>query len=161
MSPDALGDMDFKVAGTRDFVTALQLDTKLTGIPADVLAGALLQAREARFTLLDVMAEAIDTPDEMSLYAPRILTVGDLHREDPRRVEAHLVRSVDGLSHDVQQGEPGLAGLQQRTGEHIGRNAGELGVELKGGDEVTRTGDLEVHVSEGIRRHGLQGRRYA
>ncbi len=72
---DALGDMDFKVAGTRDFVTALQLDTKLNGIPADVLAGALLQAREARHTLLDVMAEAIDSPDEMSPYAPRIITV--------------------------------------------------------------------------------------
>jgi len=72
---DALGDMDFKVAGTRDFVTALQLDTKLEGIPADVLASALLQAREARHTLLDVMAEAIDTPDEMSQYAPRIITV--------------------------------------------------------------------------------------
>jgi polyribonucleotide nucleotidyltransferase len=72
---DALGDMDFKVAGTRDFVTALQLDTKLNGIPADVLAGALLQAREARHTLLDVMNEAIDAPDEMSPYAPRIITV--------------------------------------------------------------------------------------
>ena len=72
---DALGDMDFKVAGTRDFVTALQLDTKLDGIPADVLAGALLQAREARYAILDVMAEAIDTPDEMSPYAPRIITV--------------------------------------------------------------------------------------
>jgi polyribonucleotide nucleotidyltransferase len=72
---DALGDMDFKVAGTRDFVTALQLDTKLNGIPADVLAGALLQAREARHTLLDVMAEAIEGPDEMSPYAPRIITV--------------------------------------------------------------------------------------
>ncbi|MEA4944338.1 MAG: polyribonucleotide nucleotidyltransferase [Propionicimonas sp.] len=72
---DALGDMDFKVAGTRDFVTALQLDTKLNGIPAEVLAGALLQAREARHTLLDVMAEAIDAPDEMSPYAPRIITV--------------------------------------------------------------------------------------
>ncbi|MFP5415538.1 MAG: polyribonucleotide nucleotidyltransferase [Actinomycetes bacterium] len=72
---DAMGDMDFKVAGTRDFVTALQLDTKLEGIPADVLAAALLQAREARHTLLEVMAEAIDTPDEMSLYAPRIITV--------------------------------------------------------------------------------------
>ncbi|MFV0451355.1 MAG: polyribonucleotide nucleotidyltransferase [Propioniciclava sp.] len=72
---DALGDMDFKVAGTRDFVTALQLDTKLNGIPADVLASALLQAREARHTLLDVMAEAIEGPDEMSLYAPRIITV--------------------------------------------------------------------------------------
>lgn len=72
---DALGDMDFKVAGTRDFVTALQLDTKLDGIPAEVLAGALLQAREARYTLLDVMGEAIDAPDEMSPYAPRIITI--------------------------------------------------------------------------------------
>ncbi len=72
---DAYGDMDFKVAGTREFVTALQLDTKLDGIPADVLAGALTQAREARFTILDVMAEAIDAPDEMSPYAPRILTI--------------------------------------------------------------------------------------
>ncbi|HRL49040.1 MAG TPA: polyribonucleotide nucleotidyltransferase [Propioniciclava sp.] len=72
---DALGDMDFKVAGTRDFVTALQLDTKLDGIPAEILAAALLQARDARHTLLDVMGEAIDAPDEMSLYAPRIITV--------------------------------------------------------------------------------------
>ena len=72
---DALGDMDFKVAGTRGFVTALQLDTKLDGIPADVLSAALLQAREARNTLLDVMGEAIDGPDELSEYAPRIITV--------------------------------------------------------------------------------------
>lgn len=72
---DALGDMDFKVAGTRDFVTALQLDTKLNGIPASELQKALLQARDARHTLLDVMGEAIDVPDEMSQYAPRIITV--------------------------------------------------------------------------------------
>ncbi|MDO9377555.1 MAG: polyribonucleotide nucleotidyltransferase [Nocardioidaceae bacterium] len=72
---DAFGDMDFKVAGTREFVTALQLDTKLDGIPADVLAGALTQAHDARITILDVMAEAIDAPDEMSPYAPRIITV--------------------------------------------------------------------------------------
>jgi polyribonucleotide nucleotidyltransferase len=72
---DAFGDMDFKVAGTKDFVTALQLDTKLDGIPASVLAGALDQAREARLTILDVMGEAIDAPGEMSLYAPRIITV--------------------------------------------------------------------------------------
>ncbi|MEL4503989.1 polyribonucleotide nucleotidyltransferase [Luteococcus sp. H138] len=72
---DALGDMDFKVTGTSEFVTALQLDTKLKGIPADVLAGALLQAREARHTLLEVMGEAIDGPDEMNPYAPRIITV--------------------------------------------------------------------------------------
>ena len=72
---DALGDMDFKVAGTRDFVTALQLDTKLNGIPASELQKALLQAREARHTLLEVMGEAIDTPDEMSQYAPRIIAI--------------------------------------------------------------------------------------
>ena len=72
---DAFGDMDFKVAGTKDFVTALQLDTKLDGIPASVLAGALHQAKEARLAILDVMAEAIDTPDEMSPLAPRIISI--------------------------------------------------------------------------------------
>nr|WP_174524627.1 polyribonucleotide nucleotidyltransferase [Nocardioides jensenii] len=72
---DAFGDMDFKVAGTKEFVTALQLDTKLDGIPAEVLAGALTQAREARHAILEVMAEAIDTPDEMSVHAPRIISV--------------------------------------------------------------------------------------
>ncbi len=72
---DAFGDMDFKVAGTREFVTALQLDTKLDGIPADVLAGALTQAKDARIAILDVMAEAIAEPAEMSLNAPRIITV--------------------------------------------------------------------------------------
>ncbi|MFM7860595.1 MAG: polyribonucleotide nucleotidyltransferase, partial [Candidatus Nanopelagicaceae bacterium] len=72
---DAFGDMDFKVAGTKDFVTALQLDTKLDGIPASVLAGALHQAKEARLAILDVMAEAIDSPDEMSPLAPRIISI--------------------------------------------------------------------------------------
>ncbi|MCV7278523.1 polyribonucleotide nucleotidyltransferase [Mycolicibacterium flavescens] len=72
---DAFGDMDFKVAGTKEFVTALQLDTKLDGIPSQVLAGALSQAKDARLTILDVMAEAIDGPDEMSPYAPRITTI--------------------------------------------------------------------------------------
>ncbi|HME50414.1 polyribonucleotide nucleotidyltransferase [Mycobacterium sp.] len=72
---DAFGDMDFKVAGTKDFVTALQLDTKLDGIPSQVLAGALSQAKDARLTILEVMAEAIDGPDEMSPYAPRVTTI--------------------------------------------------------------------------------------
>ena len=76
---DAYGDMDFKVAGTRDFITALQLDTKLDGIPASVLAGALEQAKVARDTILDVMVEAIDAPDEMSIRAT------DHHVEDSRR----------------------------------------------------------------------------
>ena len=72
---DAFGDMDFKVAGTREFVTAIQLDTKLDGIPASVLTDALTQAKEARLAILDVLNEAIDVPDEMSPNAPRVITV--------------------------------------------------------------------------------------
>ena len=70
---DAFGDMDFKVAGTAEFVTALQLDTKIDGIPADVLAAALNQAREARLAILEVMAGAIAEPrPEVGEHAPKI-----------------------------------------------------------------------------------------
>lgn len=72
---DALGDMDFKVAGTSEFITAIQLDTKLDGIPSSVLAGALTQAREARLTILNVLNAAIDAPDEMAPTAPRVISV--------------------------------------------------------------------------------------
>jgi len=72
---DAFGDMDFKVAGTEQVITALQLDTKLDGIPASVLGAALKQARAARMTILEVMRGAITQPGEMSPYAPRIITI--------------------------------------------------------------------------------------
>jgi polyribonucleotide nucleotidyltransferase len=72
---DALGDMDFKVAGTSEFVTAIQLDTKLSGLPSSVLDGALQQAREARLTILNVLNQAIDAPDEMAPTAPRVISV--------------------------------------------------------------------------------------
>jgi polyribonucleotide nucleotidyltransferase len=73
---DALGDMDFKVAGTREFVTAIQLDMKVTGLPGEVLAGALQQARDARFKILDVMESTIDAPrDEVNSKAPRIISI--------------------------------------------------------------------------------------
>ncbi len=72
---DALGDMDFKVAGTSEFVTAIQLDTKLDGIPSSVLDGALKQAKEARTAILDVLNQAIDAPDEMAPTAPRVISV--------------------------------------------------------------------------------------
>ena len=72
---DAFGDMDFKVAGTTDFITALQLDTKIAGIPANVLAGALSQAREARLDILDIMLEAIPEPrEEVRDTAPKIVS---------------------------------------------------------------------------------------
>ena len=72
---DAFGDMDFKVAGTSEFITALQLDTKLDGIPSEVLVDALNQAKDARIQILDTMAEVIDGPDEMSTLAPKITSV--------------------------------------------------------------------------------------
>jgi len=72
---DALGDMDFKVAGTGEFITAIQLDTKLDGIPASVLGGALHQAKEARLHILSVMSQAISEPDEMAPTAPRVIAV--------------------------------------------------------------------------------------
>jgi polyribonucleotide nucleotidyltransferase len=72
---DAFGDMDFKVAGTAEFVTAIQLDTKLDGIPSSVLDGALKQAREARLTILNVLNQAIEGPDEMAPTAPRVISV--------------------------------------------------------------------------------------
>ena len=75
-SEDAFGDMDFKVAGTADAVTALQLDTKIDGLPADVLAKALLQAKEARLTILGVMAGAIAEPrDQVATSAPKIVSM--------------------------------------------------------------------------------------
>lgn len=72
---DALGDMDFKVAGTAEFITAIQLDTKLDGIPAHVLASALSQAKDAREEILSVINSAIDEPDEMAPTAPRVISV--------------------------------------------------------------------------------------
>jgi len=73
---DAFGDMDFKVAGTTDAVTALQLDTKIDGLPADVLAKALLQAKEARLTILNVITDAIPAPRaEVAAVAPKLVSI--------------------------------------------------------------------------------------
>jgi polyribonucleotide nucleotidyltransferase len=73
---DALGDMDFKVAGTRDWVTAIQLDMKVTGLPAEALGQALKQAREARLFILETMLKTISGPrDVVNPKAPRILTI--------------------------------------------------------------------------------------
>src|SRR5437867_6440886 len=72
---DAFGDMDFKVAGTAEFVTALQLDTKIDGLPAEVLTDALRQAKEARLKILDVIHEAIPEPrPEVAESAPKIIS---------------------------------------------------------------------------------------
>ena len=101
---DAFGDMDFKVAGTKDFVTALQLDTKLDGIPSEVLAAALTQAHDARLHILDVMREAIDGPDEMSPYAPRVTVV---------KIPVDKIGAVIGPKGQM------INGIQDETGAEI------------------------------------------
>jgi polyribonucleotide nucleotidyltransferase len=163
---DAFGDMDFKVAGTKDFVTALQLDTKLDGIPASVLAGALHQAKEARLAILDVMNEAIDGPDEMSPFAPRIISVkipvdqigavigpkgkiinqiqdetgADISIEDDGTI---YIGAVDGPSAEafgafisLMPGKDGLLHVSQIRKMHGGKRIENLEEVMKVGDKI-------------------------
>src|SRR5689334_19350248 len=94
----------------------------------------------------------LDLVDDLALGADHLadLVDRDLHGDDPRRVEGHLARCVDGLGHHLEDRHPGVLGLGQRTREDLGRDAVELGVELERGDELLGAGDLEVHVAEGV-----------
>jgi polyribonucleotide nucleotidyltransferase len=118
---DALGDMDFKVAGTRDFVTAMQLDTKVEGLPAEVLAGALKQAREARLFILDAMAGTLARPREaLSLKAPRVIMkqipvdkIGEVIGPKGKRINEII--AVTGADIDIQ--DDGRVFIGSRDGE--------------------------------------------
>ncbi|APT92348.1 polynucleotide phosphorylase [Corynebacterium phocae] len=117
---DAFGDMDFKVAGTSEFITALQLDTKLDGIPSKVLADALEQARDARAAILDTMETVIDSPDEMSALAPKITSVkipmnkiGELI--GPKGKTINLITEETGA--DISIEEDGTVYISAATGE--------------------------------------------
>lgn len=117
---DAFGDMDFKVAGTAEFITALQLDTKLDGIPSRVLADALEQARDARLTILDTMADVIDCPDEMSSLAPKITSVSiPVHKIGeligPKGKTINQITEETGA--DVSIEEDGTVYVSAATGE--------------------------------------------
>ena len=82
---DHLGDMDFKVAGTRDGITGFQMDIKIAGIDLEIMKKALEQAKEGRYHILDVMDQAISTPrEEVSKHAPRIMTL----KVDPAKIGA-------------------------------------------------------------------------
>lgn len=105
---DFCGDMDFKVAGTRKGITALQLDTKLTGIPEEVLAKALKQAQDARFAILDVIEAEISTPNVGNVRAPQITTI----QINPEKIGALIgpggatikkIVATTGATVDVQQ----------------------------------------------------------
>ncbi len=102
---DHYGDMDFKVAGTRNGITALQMDIKVTGLNAQILAEALEQARKGRMFILDKMNEAISEPrPEISKYAPRILTM---------QINPDKIRDVIGPGGKV------IRGIQEKTGAKI------------------------------------------
>ncbi|HEU4526545.1 MAG TPA: polyribonucleotide nucleotidyltransferase [Actinomycetota bacterium] len=119
---DALGDMDFKVAGTREFVTAIQLDMKVTGLPGDVLAGALQQAKEARLKILDVMLGAIPAPrSEVNPKAPRILTIqipvdkiGEVIGPKGKRINEII--AVTGADIDIQDDGTVFIGSREGAG---------------------------------------------
>jgi polyribonucleotide nucleotidyltransferase len=102
---DHYGDMDFKVAGTRDGITALQMDIKVTGLNHQILAEALEQARKGRIYILDKMEESILEPRaEISKYAPRILTL---------QIPVDKIRDVIGPGGKV------IRGIQEKTGAKI------------------------------------------
>ena len=104
---DHLGDMDFKVAGTRDGITALQMDIKLKGLPYEIMEQALMQARDARMQILDVITDCISEPAELSPYAPRMVSI----KINPEKIGAVIgkggstIRSLQdeyGVTIDVQ-----------------------------------------------------------
>jgi len=119
---DALGDMDFKVAGTKDWVTAIQLDMKVTGLPAEVLAGALKQAREARMHILDVMLDTIPGPrSALSPKAPRVETISipvDKIGEviGPKGKRINEIIALTGADIDIQDDGTVFIGSKEGTG---------------------------------------------
>lgn len=97
---DHAGDMDYKVAGTRNGITAIQLDIKLGGIPIRVSEEALAEAKKARFKILDVMAEAIPAPrPELSPYAPRIITI----KIDPEKIREVIGKGGETINKIIDE----------------------------------------------------------
>ncbi|BAN01922.1 polyribonucleotide nucleotidyltransferase [Ilumatobacter coccineus] len=130
---DAMGDMDFKVAGTEDAITALQLDTKIDGIPADVLSDALAQARVARLTILDVMNAAIpESRSEVADTAPKITTI---------YIPLDKVGEVIGPKGKV------INTIQQETGADIGvDDDGARGIVTIGAVEAWRMEEAKMAI---------------
>jgi polyribonucleotide nucleotidyltransferase len=102
---DHLGDMDFKVAGTENGITALQMDIKITGITKEIMHAALVQAREGRLHILGKMKDALQTPrTELSAYAPRMITI---------KIKPEKIRDVIGKGGAV------IRALTEETGTSI------------------------------------------
>ncbi len=123
---DALGDMDFKVAGTRDVITALQLDTKIEGLPSEMLATALDQARDARLFILDKMAEAIAEPRaEMNEFAPRIESI-----EIPKDKIGEVIGPKGAVIRELEEVTGAAIEIEETDGKGIVRIASNDGSAL-------------------------------
>ena len=165
---DALGDMDFKVAGTREFVTAIQLDMKVTGLPGEVLANALKQARDARFTILDVMESAIASPrDEVNSKAPRIISIqipvdkiGEVIGPKGKRINEII--ALTGADIDIQ--DDGTVFIGSTTGGEGAEQAAHMIDEIAnprpvlGGRDLRGHGREDDHVRR-VREPGARPRR--
>jgi polyribonucleotide nucleotidyltransferase len=128
---DALGDMDFKVAGTRDVITALQLDTKIEGLPSQVLATALDQARDARLFILDKMAEAISEPRaEMNEFAPRIESI-----EIPKDKIGEVIGPKGAVIRELEELTGAAIEIEETDGKGIVRIASNDGSALASAKE--------------------------
>jgi polyribonucleotide nucleotidyltransferase len=163
---DALGDMDFKVAGTRDGITALQMDIKISGVTREILASALERAREARLFVMEKMLQAIDKPrEELSPYAPRIIVI----EIDPDKIRdvigpggktIHKITNETGVKIDIEQdGRVFIAAPDEETGlkakeiiERLTRDV-EVGATYTG--KVTRTAPFGVFVEVLPGKEGL------
>ena len=165
---DAFGDMDFKVAGTHEVVTALQLDTKISGIPADVLRAALLQAREARLQIISKMEESLSSPrEELAELAPRVLAVkvpvdkiGELI--GPKGKNINMITQTTGVEIDIDEdGTVRIGSIDQESGERAAKlieetvnpRLPEVGERVTGSVVKTTTFGAFVNIAPG--RDGL------
>ena len=145
---DAFGDMDFKVAGTADFITALQLDTKLDGIPADVLAGALKQAHEARKTILEVINECIDGPVDKigEVIGPKGKMINQIQED----TGAEIAIEDDGTVYISSEGGEAAEKAKQIIDEIANPHVPQAGETYKGTVVKTTSFGAFVNLTPGI-----------
>ncbi|MCS4533673.1 polyribonucleotide nucleotidyltransferase [Neisseria montereyensis] len=136
---DHLGDMDFKVAGTADGVTALQMDIKIQGITKEIMQIALAQAKEARMHILAQMKEAVEGPQELSAHAPRLFTV-KIPQDKIRDVIGKGGETIRGLTAETgteiniaEDGTVTIAATTQEAGEAAKKRIEEITAEVEVG----------------------------
>jgi polyribonucleotide nucleotidyltransferase len=120
---DHFGDMDFKVAGTRKGITAIQMDIKITGLPFEVIEKGLAQAKQGRLTILDIMDKTLTSPREkMSIYAPRIVSMKvpvDKIREVIGKGGATIKKIQEDFKVEVSVEDDGTVSISSANGRDI------------------------------------------